>query len=133
VATVLSELSEKLDPAALVKLADLYATPDVQRIGYLLEKLGRHDLSKPLAGWLVKRRYRPIALVPGIGAENIAADPKWRVFPNEEVGNGIQTNNSQCGANGGNTLSARASYPGGYRCRDGSGQYEGRRNSGVLS
>ena len=27
VATVLSELSEKLDPAALVKLADLYATP----------------------------------------------------------------------------------------------------------
>jgi predicted transcriptional regulator of viral defense system len=85
VATVLSELSEKLEPAALVKLADLYATPEVQRIGYMLEKLGQHNLSKPLAGWLVKRRYRPIALVPGQGAGNIAADSKWRVLPNEEV------------------------------------------------
>lgn len=68
-----------------MKLADLYATPEVQRIGYLFEKLGRHDLSDPLAGWLVKRRYRPIALVPGKGADNIGADPKWRVFPNEDV------------------------------------------------
>ena len=67
------------------KLADLYATPEVQRIGYLLEKLGRPDLSKPLAGWLVKRRHRPIALVRGIGAENIAADPKWRVLANEAL------------------------------------------------
>jgi len=85
VATVLSELSEKLDPTALVELADIYATPEVQRIGYMLEKLGRHNLSKPLAGWLGKRRYRPIALVPGQGAGNIAADSKWRVLPNEEV------------------------------------------------
>jgi len=85
VATVLSELSEKLETTALVELADIYATPEVQRIGYMLEKLGQHNLSKPLAGWLGKRRYRPIALVPGIGAENISADPKWRVFPNEEV------------------------------------------------
>jgi hypothetical protein len=85
VATVLAELSEKLDPATLAKLADSYAVPDVQRIGYLLEKLGEHDLAKPLAGWLAKRRYRPIALVPGKSAGKIAADPKWRVLPNERV------------------------------------------------
>ena len=65
VATVLGELSEKLDPAALAKLADSYAVPDVQRSGYLLEQLGKHDLAKPLADWLVKRRYRPIPLRPG--------------------------------------------------------------------
>jgi predicted transcriptional regulator of viral defense system len=85
VATVLSELSEKLAPAALAKLAGSYAIPEVQRIGYLLEKLGEHELSRPLAGWLAKRRYRPIPLVPGKSVGKIAADPKWRVFPNERV------------------------------------------------
>ena len=85
VATVLSELSEKLAPAALVKLADSYAIPEVQRIGYLLEKLGEHELARPLAGWLAKHRYRSIPLVPGKSARKIAADPKWRVLPNERV------------------------------------------------
>ncbi len=45
VATVLAELSEKLDSAALAKLADFYAVPEVQRCGYLLEHLGEHDLA----------------------------------------------------------------------------------------
>jgi len=85
VATVLSELSEKLDPAVLAKLADTYAVPEVQRIGYLLEQLGEHNLAAPLAGWLAKRRYRPIPLLPGKSAGKIAADPKWRVLPNETV------------------------------------------------
>jgi hypothetical protein len=85
VATVLGELSEKLDPAALEKLADSYAVPEVQRCGYLLEQLGEYELAKPLAEWLAKRRYRPIALVPGKSAGKIAADPKWRVLRNERV------------------------------------------------
>ena len=85
VATVLGELSENLDPAALEKLADSYAVPEVQRVGYLLEKLGEHDLAKPLAEWLAKRRYRPIPLVPGKALGKISADAKWRVLPNERV------------------------------------------------
>ena len=85
VATVLSELSEKLGPAALEKLADSYVVPEVQRIGYLLEQLGEYDLAKPLAEWLGKRRYRPIPLVPGKALGKISADPKWRVLPNERV------------------------------------------------
>jgi len=85
VATVLGELSEKLDPAALVKLADSYAVPDVQRSGYLLEQLGEHDLTKPLADWLSKRRYRPIPLLPGKYAGKISVNPKWRVIPNETL------------------------------------------------
>jgi predicted transcriptional regulator of viral defense system len=84
VATVLSELSEKLDRASLVELADFYAVPEVQRTGYILEKLGKHELAEPLYGWLIKRRYRPIALVSGKSAGKIAADPKWRVIANEK-------------------------------------------------
>jgi predicted transcriptional regulator of viral defense system len=85
VATVLSELSEKLDPAALAKIADSYAAPEVQRCGYLLEQLGEQDLAKPLADWLAKRRYRAIPLVPGKRVGKIAADRKWRVLPNERL------------------------------------------------
>ena len=85
VAIVLGELSEKLDPAALGKLADSYAVAEVQRCGYLLEHLGEYDPAKPLAEWLAKRRYRPIPLVPGKTLGRIPADPKWRVLRNEQV------------------------------------------------
>jgi predicted transcriptional regulator of viral defense system len=85
VATVLSELSEKLDQYSLMKVADAYAVSEVQRTGYLLEMIGEHDLAKPLLGWLAKRRHRPIALMPGKHIGRIEADPKWRVFPNEKV------------------------------------------------
>lgn len=85
VATVLAELSEKLDPAALGKIADSYAVPVVQRCGYLFERLGEQDLARPLSDWLAKRRYRPVALVPGRRVGKTAADPKWRVLPNERV------------------------------------------------
>jgi predicted transcriptional regulator of viral defense system len=85
VATVLAELSEKLDPAALAKLADSYAVPDVQRMGYLLEQLGEQELAKPLAEWLAKHRYRQVPLVPGMPQGRHSADPKWRVRPNARV------------------------------------------------
>jgi predicted transcriptional regulator of viral defense system len=84
VATVLSELSEKLDRDSLVELADSYAVPEVQRTGYILEKIGKHELAEPLYGWLIKRRYRPIALVSSKSVGKIAADPKWRIIPNEK-------------------------------------------------
>ena len=85
VATVLGELSEKLDPAAFEKLANSYAVPEVQRCGYLFEQLGEYELAKPLAERLAKRRYRPVALVQGKTLGKIPADTKWRVLPNERV------------------------------------------------
>jgi predicted transcriptional regulator of viral defense system len=85
VATVLAELSEKLTPSALAKLADFYAVPDVQRAGYLLEQIGEHDLARALAEWLEKHRYRQVTLVPGKPKGRRSADPKWRIFVNERV------------------------------------------------
>lgn len=85
VMTVLSELGEKLDPQSLSPLADSYAVSDVQRLGYLLERLGENRLADPLVAWLKARRYRPILLVPGQAKGAPPADPRWRVIPNETV------------------------------------------------
>ena len=85
VATVLAELSEKIDPGKLAELAGAYPVPTVQRIGYLLEQLDRPDLAAPLSGWLAKHRYRPIPLVPGKDLIGRTADARWRVLPNEHL------------------------------------------------
>lgn len=82
VATVLRELAEKLRPAALAKLADLHATPAVQRLGYLLERLGERALANELAAALGGRRLRPVLLAPGQPRHRVAPDPRWVVVPN---------------------------------------------------
>jgi len=85
VMTVLSELVEKLNPQSLSSLADSYAVSDVQRLGYLLERLGENRLADPLAVWLRVRRYRPILLVPGQTKGDAPSDPRWRVISNETL------------------------------------------------
>lgn len=85
VATVLSELSEKIDPVALTKLAKRYAIPEVQRLGYLLERIGANKLASPLEAWLKKRRYRAIPLAPWEPKGKEDADVTWRVIPNDNV------------------------------------------------
>jgi predicted transcriptional regulator of viral defense system len=83
-ATILAELSEELDADALVDVASLVRIPDVQRLGYLLEAVGEHDLAEPLAEWLHSRHPRIVPLRPG-GARHFEADRRWRVLPNEEL------------------------------------------------
>jgi len=85
VATVLSELAEKLDPAALAKLAHAYAVPEAQRLGYLLEQLGQRKLAESLAGWLEIRRHRPVLLAPGQVHGKAPPDRRWSVIPNVTV------------------------------------------------
>jgi predicted transcriptional regulator of viral defense system len=85
VMTVLHELVEKIDPQTLMSFADLYAISDVQRLGYLLERLDENRLADPLAAWLKARRYRPILLSSGQAKGDAPSDPRWRVIPNETV------------------------------------------------
>ena len=84
VATVLSELAERMDGRALFEVADLVRVPDVQRLGYLLDSIGENDLAEPLARWLHSRRYRAIGLAPGIST-NVNLDKLWRVYPNVKL------------------------------------------------
>ena len=87
VATVLGELTEKLDRAALAKIALAYPAPDAQRLGYLLEQTGKLDLAQSLMPSLEGRRHRHILLAPGQAhdVEQLVPDPKWRVIPNVSV------------------------------------------------
>jgi len=84
VATVLGELAEKLDPDALAKLAHAYPAPEAQRLGYLLEQLGKHDLAESLMASLEVRRHRHILLAPGQAhdVDQALSNPRWRVIAN---------------------------------------------------
>jgi len=84
VAMVLSELSERLAPRRLVKVASLVRVPDVQRLGYLLDALGHEELTGALAEWLEKRRPRALPLQPRGGTKG-ELDRRWNVWPNMEL------------------------------------------------
>jgi predicted transcriptional regulator of viral defense system len=86
VATVLADLSEVMRSDALRGLATGRPTPEVQRLGHLLDLIGRPQLADPLARALVARRVRPVLLAPGTkdGPRDVGPPP-WRVMSNEIV------------------------------------------------
>jgi predicted transcriptional regulator of viral defense system len=83
-ATVLAELAERLDPKALVGIAPLVRLPDVQRLGYLLDAVGEHRRTGPLAGWLGARGHRVVPLRRGV-ATGAEVDQRWKVAVNDEL------------------------------------------------
>lgn len=80
--TVLGELAERLDPGALVRCAGHHAPPDVQRLGYLLERIGRQELADRLLPILAEHRVRPVLLAAKHKPGRAACHPGWRVIPN---------------------------------------------------
>lgn len=85
VATVLMELTERMEAKKLVEAARSASPPDVQRLGYLLEQLGFTHLSEALARHLSSLRRRPVLLGLQQKAGGSAADPRWYVVPNVKV------------------------------------------------
>jgi hypothetical protein len=85
VATVLSELAEKIDGEVLAEVAPLVQLPDAQRLGYLLTLVGAGRRAAPLAGWLAQRRTTIVRLRTDVPACDVDVDPRWRLIPNEEV------------------------------------------------
>lgn len=83
-ATVLAELAERFDPKALVGIAPLVRLPDVQRLGYLLDAVGEHRRTGPLAGWLGARGHRVVPLRRGF-APGVEVDKRWKVAVNDEL------------------------------------------------
>lgn len=86
VATVLRELADRLDPRALVRAAEAedelaYA----QRLGYLLDRIGRADLAAPLAEWLGAKAPRIVPLRPDRPMAGVPRAARWRLAVNEEV------------------------------------------------
>jgi predicted transcriptional regulator of viral defense system len=85
VATVLVELSERIDPRMLAKVAARGRHPDARRLGYLLERVGLEKVARPMAKLVASWRRRPVLLRQDRPALGLEPDPRWYVIANEEV------------------------------------------------
>lgn len=87
VATVLSDLAEKLKPDALLSAAKRYThLPTVQRLGYLLTLVGAEPAAAPLATLIAQERPRPVRLRSDRPvAADALRDPAWNVIVNDDV------------------------------------------------
>ena len=87
VATVLSDLGQKIDPEQLAALSALVERPVVQRLGHLLEYLGHDALTGPMLESLQARGSLPWteldrqeARDPDFAPEPRQRDLRWRVI-----------------------------------------------------
>ena len=86
IATVLSELAERIDPKRLVEAARREADlPCAQRLGFLLEHIGQHEKADPLAKWIKTSRIRTIPLSAGEPVRTRRKAIRWKVIINEDV------------------------------------------------
>ena len=87
VATVLSDLGQRIDPEQLAALSAQVERPVVQRLGHLLEHLGHDALTRPMLKALQARGSPPWteldrqeARDPDFAPEPRERDPRWRVI-----------------------------------------------------
>ena len=85
VATVLSELAEKMDPARLADVAAQTESAHVQRLGYLLDLVGQTALAAPLAAWVEKHAAKTYRLRPDLPATDGEPSRRWHLVVNENV------------------------------------------------
>jgi len=84
-ATVLAELSQKIDPEALVRVAIYYDFATVQRTGYLLETFGEKMVTNLLSAWISCQQLRYVPLRPKQSVRNCKKDSRWHLIINESV------------------------------------------------
>lgn len=85
VATVLAELEERLDSDRLRSVARLSPLPWAQRLGFLLDKVGRPGLSNPLAALVVAEVSETVLLLPGGTKQAAPREPRWKLLINTEL------------------------------------------------
>lgn len=85
VATVLSELAERLDPKKLVKAAETAPLPWAQRLGYLLERVGAEGKAGPLKTYVRSRAHESTLLLPNAPRGKAVRDERWKLFVNAHV------------------------------------------------
>ena len=86
VATVLTELAEKIDPKKLLLAAQSgYDLSVVQRLGYLLERFTKQKLTSDLFQWVKKQEPEFAWLSPVRKSSTGERNEKWRLILNEEV------------------------------------------------
>jgi predicted transcriptional regulator of viral defense system len=86
VATVLHDLAELLDGGDLVRVGELEGeVAYAQRLGYLLELVGRVEPARPLADWVASKAPRIVPLDPTQAMTGAPRNLRWRLAVNDEV------------------------------------------------
>ena len=79
VATALSDLGGNIKPERLALLSMAFERPVVQRLGHLLEHVGREDLASPMREELLSQGALRWTELDPLGARNLNLAPNQRV------------------------------------------------------
>jgi predicted transcriptional regulator of viral defense system len=85
VATVLSELAEKIDARRLLAIAKFSPIAWLQRLGYLLDILGEEERTRILAKYVHEKNPARIPLVPALKTKGAKSDRRWKLLVNATV------------------------------------------------
>jgi len=86
VATIINELKESIDPKAILDAAqNESACASIQRLGWLLEKLGAAEQAIPLQKYLKKKNPWYVRLDTEQPKRGFPRDPRWRIIVNAAV------------------------------------------------
>lgn len=85
VATILSELAEKIDPDKLLTAAQTAPMPWVQRLGYLLGHVGAGDKALALRAYVHKHAHQAVPLQSAAPHEKSSRDDIWKLYVNADV------------------------------------------------
>lgn len=85
VATVLSELAEKIDAKRLALVARTAPLPWAQRLGYLLELVGAKEQAAVLKQYVQKHARDWTVLVPGASRARARRSADWLLYANASV------------------------------------------------
>lgn len=85
VATVFSELAERIDPERLVVAAQTAPAPWAQRLGYLLELVGAADRVTLLKDYVQQTARQTAVLLPAAARDRGPRSDGWRLRINAEI------------------------------------------------
>lgn len=85
VATILTELAEKIESGKLVKTAEFSPVAWAQRLGYLLDLAGAKKRAGELVEYIIRKKALPTPLVPSQPFAGISQLKPWRIFVNAGV------------------------------------------------
>lgn len=85
VATILSELGERIDPQKLVSAAQIAPVPWAQRVGYLLDEVGHEGLTEPLRAYVSEKARDYAPLLPSASHKSSTRSKRWKLYINADV------------------------------------------------
>jgi predicted transcriptional regulator of viral defense system len=86
IATVISELAERLEPQRLLAIATKgEEMPVIQRLGYLLDRTGHGDLAGELLAFVAEHKPKMVALEPRSSEGVSDRDRRWHILVNTTI------------------------------------------------